>query len=662
MSIQRFAPIHILSKILLGVLFAVPIIFAQNSVDNFAVWSLSDYEAETGTSITSFGESPNLAQLVASGELPPVEERLPEREDILVVQPREEIGQYGGEISYNASNPTSFGNTGFSAVEQRFLTFTTNWEEIIPNIAKSVELSDDLRTATVTLRRGIKWSDGAPLTTDDVVFWYENIMLHPELPNLPTQLSPGGEPVTINPIDDYTIEFTFAAPNPGIMVDFALTPAGFTMAPRHYLEQYHADFNENATELARQAGFETWTDYFLDRYDGQLGDGQVNPDLPVLRPWTLDSIDSFGNKFYRRNPYYWKVDTEGNQLPYIDSQVRLLISDPQVVILNVQAGDIDYGYYNLTVTDLPVLRAGESEGDYTTILWPAAQGAMNKYQFNLTVSDPGLRELFNDIRFRQAMSLAIDRADINQTLFFGLAQERQWGVPAASSFYEDWMGQHFADYDPEQANALLDELGLERGPDGMRRRPDGSSLTIVLWDAINQIRQTELVAEYWQAVGINVNINPSSREAFQQALLANEVHASVWFADVVFDLQMYRLPIWLRPPYGLDTTPVGGGLAWRQWWLSGGEQGSEPEDPFYTEQMELVDQWQQTQVGSDEYLELGRELVRRTVEQMVHIGTVGEAPEVFIRANRLRNFPPEEGTIYINHLVSGHADQWFVNR
>lgn len=645
-------------------LLAISLVKAQDnqSVDNYRSWSLGDYETATGITISSFNEAPTLSALVASGHLPTVEERLPVRQDILVVQPREQIGQYGGEISYNASNPTSFGNTGFTAMEQRFLAFTTNWEEIIPNIAKHVTLSDDLRIATVTLRQGIKWSDGTAFTTADIMFWYESIMLHPELPNLPTQLSPSGVPVVIRQLDDYTVEFVFESANPGIFVDFALTPAGFPMAPRHYLEQFHADFNENAQELAQEAGFDSWTDYFLDRYEGQLVDGQVNPDLPVLKPWTLESIDSFGNKVYRRNAYYWKVDIEGNQLPYIDSQVRLLVSDPQVVILKVQAGEIDYGYYNLTVVDLPVLRAGEADGDYTTILWPAAQGAMNKYQFNITVSDPVLNQIFNDLRFRQAMSLAINRAEINQTLFFGLAKERQWGVPSASNFYEDWMGQYYAEYDPDKANALLDELGLTRGSDGMRLRPDGSTLTVILWDAINQVRQSELVAEYWKAVGINVNINPSSREAFQQALLANEVHASVWFADVVFDLQMYRLPIWLRPPFGIDTTPVGGGLAWRQWWLSGGEQGNEPSDPFYTEQMQLVDQWQQTQIGSKEYLELGKELVSRTVQQMMHIGTVGEAPEVFIRSNRLHNFPPEQGTIYINHLVSGHSDQWFVSR
>lgn len=285
---------------------------------------------------------------------------------------------------------------------------------------------------------------------------------------------------------------------------------------------------------------------------------------------------------------------------------------------------------------------------------------MTKYQLNLTTEDPVLREIFNDIRFRQALSLAVNREEINETLFFGLAVARQWGVESSSPFYEDWMGEYFAAYDPDQANALLDEMGLTRGADGVRVRPDGQPLSIVLWDAINRAPLTELMAEYWEDVGVDININPSTREAFQAAVLSNEVQASVWFADVVAEKDMYQRPIWFRPPYGLDTNPVGGGLAWRQWWVSGGAEGEEPSDPYFTEQMELVDRWQLTELGSPEYIELGRQIVARTVEKMFHIGTVGEAPEVFIRANRLVNFPPAEGTVYINHLVSGHSDQWFV--
>jgi peptide/nickel transport system substrate-binding protein len=628
--------------------------------DNFRTWSLDDYEAQTGNMMGMFNEAPMLADMVAAGDLPPVEDRLPDRSDIMVVQPREDIGTYGGEITFNATNPTSFGNTGFSAWDQQLTGFSTNWEIVFPEVAKSVDVSDDLTVATITLRSGMKWSDGTPVTTDDVMFWYNDIMLHPDLPNMSNSLKPGGTAIVVEQVDDVTVTFTAAQANPALPIVVARGGQGFPLAPRHYLENWHADYNEDAQALAESEGFDTWAGAFLFHMNGQTGENDFDPDLPVVKPWMLDQVDDFGNKFYVRNPYYWKVDTEGNQLPYIDRQVRLLLGEAEVVILNVQAGSIDYGFYNLEVSDLPVLKAGEAEGDYTTILWPADQGAMSKYQFNITVSDPVLNEIFNDLRFRQAMSLAVNRDEINEVLFFGQAVARQWGVSSASTFYEDWMGSHYADYDPDQANALLDEMGLAMGDDGVRMRPDGQPLAIVLWDAINRIPMSELVAEYWEDVGVDVEINPSTREAFKQALLANEVHVSTWFADVVSEKDMYQRPIWLRPPYGIDSTPVGGGLAWRQWWLSGGEEGEEPPE-YQKEQMRLVDEWQLTQIGSERYLELGTLLVANTVRNMYHIGPVGEAPEVFIRSNRLHNFTPVEGVVYISHLESGHSDQWYVS-
>ena len=631
-----------------------------SSADNLRTWSLDEYEAETGNTIGMFNEAPMLADMVAAGDLPPVEERLPDRGDIMVVQPREAIGSYGGEITFNATNPTSFGNTGFTAWDQHLTGFSTNWEVVFPEVAKSVELSEDLLTATVTLRSGMKWSDGAPVTADDVMFWYEDIMLHEELPNMSNALKPGGTALVVEKVDDMTVNFVAAQPNPAFPIVVARSGQGFPLAPRHYLQQWHADYNEDAQALADSEGYDTWAGAFQFHMNGQTGQSDFDPDLPVVKPWTLDHVDDFGNKFYVRNPYYYKVDTEGNQLPYIDRQVRLLLGEAEVVILNVQAGAIDYGFYNLEVSDLPVLKAGEAEGDYTTILWPADQGAMSKYQFNITVNDPVLNEIFNDLRFRQAMSLAINRDEINEVLFFGQAVARQWGVSSLSAFYEDWMSDHYAAYDPDGANALLDEMGLTMGDDGVRLRPDGEKLAIVLWDAINRIPMSELVAEYWEAVGVDVEINPSTREAFKQALLANEVHASTWFADVVSEKDMYQRPIWLRPPYGIDSTPVGGGLAWRQWWLSGGEEGEEPPE-YQKEQLRLVDEWQLTEIGSDRYLELGTLLVANTVRNMYHIGPVGEAPEVFIRSNRLHNFTPVEGVLYISHLESGHSDQWYVS-
>ncbi len=634
--------------------------FAQDEayIDDYKTWSLSEYEEETSTAIESFNEAPELTALVETGELPPVDERLPLREDVLVVQPRREIGSYGGQLTYHAMNPESFGNTGWTAWDQNIMGASTDVTEFFPQIAKTVELSEDLKKVTITLRRGMRWSDGEPVTIEDVMFWYEDIMLNEELPNLPGDLAPNGEPVVIETPTDNTVTLTFKEPYPVIMT---LLQNIFPFAPKHYLQQFHADYNDRATELASEAGFETWADYFVDRYSGQTGDDQVNPELPVLKPWTLARIDQFGNKFYNRNPFYWKVDTAGNQLPYVNGQVRLLLANPEVIKLNIQAGEIDYtsAGFGFDLPDLPILSAAEAEGDYTTLLWPQQTGASWKYSFNLTTTDPVLREIFNDVRFRQAMSLAINRNEINETLFLGLGVPRQWGPPQSDVFFEDWMPDYYAEHNVDEANRLLDEMGLEWDANRQfRLRPNGERLTIILSDAIEQPQQDSLIKDYWEAVGVNTQIRPTTREAFAQAALANELQASVWWGTWNDELKLYQIPIWFQPPWGLETTPIGGGLGWWLWFNSNGQEGQEPPTK-YLEQMQRIASFRQSERGSDAYLTLGQEIVNHTVEEMVNIGTTGEAPVVAIRSNRLENFPDQ--MLFSEHLKGGHSDQWFLN-
>lgn len=626
-------------------------------VDDFRAWNLDVYEVQTGRTVPAFGQAPALDAAVASGALPPVEARLPVREDVLVIQPREAVGRYGGTIRYNATNPQSFGNMGFTSADVHLAAFTTNWEEVFPEIARSIELADDQLSATVTLRRGMRWSDGAPVTADDILFFFEDIAAHPDLPPIPAALRVGGEPVRVEKVDDHTVVFRFAAPNPAFILTVARTEPGFPLAPRHYLTRWHKDHNPEAEAIAAGEGFSSWVDAFVSHFNGQTQDFQVDPNLPVLKPWVLRETDQFGNNYYGRNPYFWQVDTEGNQLPYIDERVRMLMSDPEVVKLSVQSGDLHFADKFLS-PDLPVLKAGEGAGDYTTMLYSGDLGAIIKYQFNITVEDDVLRPIFNDVRFRQAMSLAVNREEINDTLFFGLGVPRQWGVSSQSPFYEDWMGRHFAAYDVAAADALLDEMGLTRGSDGVRLRPDGQPLRIILSDAINRVSVSELIAEYWTAVGVPTQVNTVTRETFQQSVNAGQVQASVWFADVVSEKDMYTRPIWFRPPYGLDTNPVGGGLAWRRWELSNGAEGVEPPEEFKAQQA-LVSRWQSTALGSDEYYQLGREVVGATVRKMLHIGTVGEVPYIYTRSNRLRNFPGER-KLYIDHFRGAHAAQWFL--
>lgn len=626
-------------------------------VDDFRAWTLSDYEATTGANVPEFTEAPALAAAVAAGDLPPLVGRLPERDDILVIQPRDSVGRYGGTVRYNATNPQSFGNMGFTAKDVHLSGFTTNWEEVYPEIARSIELAPDSMSATVTLRRGMRWSDGAPVTVDDILFFFDDISAHPDLPPLPAPLIVAGVSTKVEKVDDHTAVFQFGGPNPAFILSIARSEAGFPIAPRHYLENWHLDYNADAEALASSEGFSSWVDAFLSHQAGQTQDFQVDPNLPTLKAWIMRETDQFGNTYYERNPYYWKVDTQGQQLPYLDEQVRMLIADPEVVKLNLQAGQLDFAD-KFVSGDLPVLRGGEIAGGYATMLYPGDLGAVIKYQFNITVDDPVLAPIFNDLRFRQAMSLAVNRNEINDAAFFGLGVPRQWGVSSRSPFYEDWMSDHYSDFDPEASGALLDEMGLQMGPNGVRLRPDGQELRIVLSDAINRVQISELIAEYWTNVGVATQISTVTRETFQQAVMARQVQASVWFADVVSEKDMYTRSIWFRPPYGLDTNPLGGGMDWRRWELTNGAEGTEPPEE-YRAQQELVARWQSTPLETAEYYELGRQVVGNTVRMMLHIGTVGEVPYIYARSNNLMNFP-NESKLYIDHFRGAHADQWYL--
>lgn len=620
---------------------------ALAQVEQYQVWNYSEFGREL-----DFQEAPILTEKVAAGELPPIEDRLPENP--LVVQPVEAIGRYGGVLRGYGLEPTSFGNDLTSMREVAPLTIYPSWEVIdAPGVFESYIISDDNTIFTGTIRKGIRWSDGAPFTADDIMFWYEDILMNKELsPSIPSVWTVAGEPVVVEKIDDYTVEFKFAASN-GILIEtMATTPV---WAPKHYLSQWHIDYNPDAAQIASEHGFEFWHQLFNNLAD--VGDLQRNPDLPTLEPWVFSRETATGDVYYERNPYYWKVDTEGNQLPYIDTLVRLLVPEKEQVLLQIQSGQIDYGNTRLLLEDMPVLRAGEARGGYRTVLRDGAHGSIRRYVLNLTTPDPVLREIFQDLRFRQALSLAIDRDEINDTLYFGLAVPRQHTTPSFTTFYEDWMGEYYAQYDPAAANALLDEMGLTRSSDGYRMRPDGQPLVVEVADATASGQLSEMVTSFWQDIGIRANLRTMTRDLFSERTLANDVEISVWFGDVVDEFNLRRMPeVILYPPYGIANVPKNGG-PWARWWESGGQVGEEPPAEI-RELFELAEQFLGIPRGAEGYDELGRSIVTKNLEGLyAGIGTVGMVPAPNTVKNNLRNFP--EYSPWIQHMRGMQGDQWF---
>jgi peptide/nickel transport system substrate-binding protein len=619
----------------------------------------SAYEQATGRKIGAYGEAPMLAELVRVGQLPPVEQRLP-REPV-VLQPLQEIGTYGGTLRSVALGPTMQGHDVEMARVQNLFTLAPDFA-VVPNIAKGWDISGDYKTLTVTLREGMKWSDGVDFTADDVLFWYEDIARNEDLsPVMPRDWSPGDEPMKLTKVDDYTVRFEFAVPYPVAIEMLAVGVGGKPYAPRHFLAQYHKNYNPEAAKIAKDEGYEEWYQCF--QFHALITQGQQDPARPTLHTWALEKIDTMGNKHFVRNPYFWKIDTAGNQLPYADRQARILVENAEVANLKTLAGEFDYSGVLLTLEKYTLYKENEAKGDYRTNLWQTAYGAHLSLGFNLNHKDPVLREVFSDLRFRQAMSLAINREEINAVCFFGKGVPRQLTTHPDTTFFEPWMESHFAEYDPERANQMLDEIGLkwDAGHE-VRLLPDGRPLSITMEYAVvtgPMTKMCQLVSEYWAAVGVKALPKEESRELFQQRGRAGDRDMSTWCLNRVTEFAMRNSRcVRFRPPFSAAVNPLGG-LQWWNWYNSGGKAGEEP--PQEVKRLfDLAEEFQTTLAGTDDYMRIGREILKMNVENLYLIGTVGLAPQPVIVKNNLRNFP-ETGVFdwdyrfYVPYL----AETWF---
>ena len=589
-----------------------------------------------------FQEAPALKELVEQGLLPPVEDRLPEPDDIYVVVPNDEVGRYGGTLRVVTMSPTGDGDDNMLADPSSLVKPSADGGSIIPEVAKRIESSEDATIWTIHLRRGMRWSDGHPFTADDIMFWYEDILLNEDLtPVVGDHWKAGGEVVQATRIDDYTVQFEFAAAKPffeNVLVHQSITGV---FKPKHFLTQFHVNYVP-AGELAalvEAEGFENWYQLFqakgLYRYALPLVEG-----LPGVSPWVLSHMTA-DRRVFVRNPYYWKVDTEGNQLPYIDGIQTEIISDTEVAQGMILSGQIDFSAMQTNVANYPMYRQFEESGGFRTVLWESGLGSEILYMVNMTHEDPVLREIFQDFRYRQALSLGINRDEINEVIFFGRAEPRQHTLVSSSRYYEQEFADAYIEYDPERANQLLDEVGLDRRDgEGYRLRPDGQRMSYTLeyfawippWTS-----NVELVSQHWQELGLDIRIREVSGELISQRGPANMLDAGLWTGDkatdILFPVQAQFLvpvaPGWERTKWPL----------WGRWFHTSGEAGEEPPAQI----KELRGWWEELMEEPDEerQIELGKNILRSQAENLWVIGTVGNAPHPIIVSKELRNFPDE---------------------
>ncbi|MFW6313796.1 MAG: ABC transporter substrate-binding protein, partial [Spirochaetota bacterium] len=424
---------------------------------------------------SEFNEAPMLAAMVEAGELPPVDERLPEVP--MVVEPHESIGQYGGQLVRGHFPVPSEGN----------LAVTPDGQSTIPNFLESFEFNDDGTVFTMHIRRGLKWSDGEPVTADDYLFKYYDMDLNETLnPVEPNWAKVGGEFIEMVKVDDYTVELQFARPFYAVIHKMNLIGQRFFFGPepRHWLGEYHIDYNDDADAVAQEAGFEEWWQYFSQVADIEDPENNYTGEKlgrPALTMWIFKE-ETPTAYIYERNPYYFKVDTAGNQLPYIDTHIHQKVEDDEVRLLKTLNGELDFVGWGTSVENFPEMKRNEAAGGYETWLVPNVWGAAPGLSINQTYNGDNaevVAPLLRDIRFRQALSLAIDRDEINEIAALGQGTPRQAAVHPDTAGYDEQWAEAFAEYAPERANALLDEMGLtERGSNGMRLDPEGREFTL----------------------------------------------------------------------------------------------------------------------------------------------------------------------------------------
>jgi len=614
-------------------------------------YELAEFEQLAGCTL-SFAENPDIGALNARiaanpDSLPPVDQRLPE--EPLVVVPEQQIGVYGGALD-GLSNATEAGTSDLLSVRHvNLVRFDNDLQTIVPNVARSWEWNDDFTKLTFHLRKGHKWSDGEPFTAEDIVFWYDDLILNKDIfPETPAKWLFDGKPMKVTAVDDTTVEFDLPVATPGLLTRFAVDFAQ-PFQPKHFLAPMMPKYNPKADEEAKAAGYEGWVDRLTNFYGSSdwkdvpspLLDGSDNRVAPTLEAFILSEETAEGRKLVA-NPYFHMVDTAGNQLPYIDEIDETYVPDKEVRVLKITNGEVDYKAQALFIDDFPVLKDNEGAGNYTVDLVPATGEAVF-YAFNVTHKDPEMTKIFGDVRFREAMSLAIDRNEINEVIYLGQGEPQQ-AVPAdpnTVSFVTDDQLHYMTDQDIAQANALLDEMGLKDvDGDGFRERLDGSKLTVLL-EYSNQgapVKLHELVKGYWEKVGVRVLLKEVSSDEYRTDAANNDLDLTVWKNDNTSGATISQNPFQLIPPFGNFFNP-GTGTEWAKWKASDGAEGIEPPDDV-KKLYELANQFQQVPLGSDQSNTIGHEIVDIHVKNLWKIGIVGNLKAPVVHHNDLGNFEP----------------------
>jgi len=580
-------------------------------------------------------EPPALAQAVADGDLPPVAQRLPNPPLLVDLSGADQTtGDYGGSLRLLMGRQK---DTRLLVVYgyARLVGYNRNLE-LVPDIVESVEVEDQ-RVFTFRLRENHRWSDGHPFTAEDFRYYWEDVANNEELFRFgpPRALIVDGQLPRFEVLDERTIRYSWPTPNPNFLPALAGARPLFIYRPAHYLKRFHQRYADPKAlaALIEKTSARNWAALHHEMDEQYRFD---NIDMPTLQPWVNTTRPPSERFVFRRNPYYHRTDGAGHQLPYID-EVVIAIADENLIPAKTGFGESDLQARYIRFDHYTFLKKGEKDNGFEVRLWPTASGAKVALLPNLNTADPVWRDVVRDVRFRRALSLAVDRQAINQVLYFGLARPSADTVLPESPLFEPEYQNAWADFDIDRANALLDEMGLTRTGEGTRVLPDGRPVQIIAdtsGESTEESDVLELIKSDWAQIGVELFTKPSQREVFANRVFAGAAVMSIWSG------LENGLPTADMSPAELAPTSQ-----WQLQWPEWGEyfetaqvSGQEPDLPAAEELLRLNKDWRYAD-STEKRREIWHEMLRIRADQVFSIGTVNSVPQPVVVNRQLRNVP-----------------------
>ncbi len=580
-------------------------------------------------------ETPSLTDEVSAGKLPAVEARVPDEPFVVRFKPPRSAGRHGGDLRMlmgRAKDIRQIVVYGYA----RLVGYDLDYK-IVPDIVKSFTVRQG-RIFTFTLRKGHKWSDGHPFTVEDFRYYWQDMALDKDISPLgpPKDLLVNGKLPRFEILDDYTIRYTWDEPNPFFLPALARPNPLWIYRPAHYLKQFHARYMEKnvLAKMVKKARKRTWRALHFSRDRQYRSD---NPDLPMLQPWVNTTRPPADRFIFARNPYFHRVDENGKQLPYIDN-VLVTIASARLIAAKVGTGETDLQARYLQFKNYTFLKQGEKRNNFNVRLWRTAKGSYMALFPNLNAKDPVWRELLINPDFRRALSLGIDRHEINQVVFYGLALEgNNTMLPKSPLFKKDYQ-QRWARLDLVKANALLNKLGLvKRASDGIRLLPDGRPMEIIVETAGENSDQSdvlELVRDSWSKLGIKMFIKPTRREVLRRRAKAGRTIMSIW-AGLNNGMATPDTPPSELAPTSDDQ------LNWPSWgynYITSGKSGANIDIPAVLELQKLNKAWA-TAADEAEKRKIWQRMLEIHADQVFSIGLIAGVLQPVVVNNNLQNVP-----------------------